>query len=361
MSNQDKNLYIDVEQDFNDSIFIPSGDTLRGRKGMLSTNSSITSALHYREPDYETYIFKNTKHLVYSRVFGIIKPVRFNRILNNKLEKTITKGLKGVYVIKYFNHHNTTDLKNIVKYYLSNVSDIADNVIQTLELELSRYIKSGSTRPLKFRITKFIKESDLLECGVYSDNLFNGDLIIGNPNRLSEFTHRNTTTSIEIAISDNTQDIYHLVLGDNIYNIYTGTSNTGNVTGNLKIVNDGIEIYSKELSSDDFAKNGLHRNKDAALEVVDIDKRMELIKLRFEKDKIDNELSMMRLKKDMQLDGYAFDMYKRSIDLELTNSKLNYEKVKLYSSSTSSYLKMGSEFGVKILTMFIPVLKIGAK
>lgn len=361
MGKQNSGLVIDVEKSFNDSVFIPSGDTLRSQSGMLSGNTSVTTALHYREPDYETYIFKTTKHTVHSRVYGVVKPVRFNRILNHNLEKVLTKGEKGVYIIKYFNHHNTTDLKSVIKYYLSNSLETDDEIIKSLELELSKYIKSGTTKPLKFRITKFIKESDLLKVGVLKDTLFGGELIIGNPNRLAMMNDHITKTNIEITIEDNVQDVYYLVLGGNVYNVFTGTNNSGETSGNIKVINDGIVIQDQDLNANNLSKNGLFRDKTAALESLDMEKKIELIKLNFEKEKMNNEMNMMKLKREMQLDAHAFDAYKRFLDLELTNSKLNYEKVKLYSSSTSTYLKMGSELGAKILTMFIPVMKIGAK
>ncbi len=349
------NFIVDSEQNFNDSVFRSSDYNSRHKaNNALTMNGSVNNGTYYKEPDDETYIFKSTKYDVYTSQHGIIRPIRYNNILSNRLKNGLAKKQHGVYIIKYFHHYKNKDIKTILTHYATTASDIDIDILENLTAELTNFITKANQKVLRFRMIKFIPEADLMKHGVIHDNLLNGDIIIGNPARLSTNSKHSKVTTLSIEIFDNNQDVYHMTIGNQVHSIYTNNNSTGNISGHIKLINHGMTLVDKPLSYTNIKDFGLFASRKEALEMVNIDKRLEMEKLKHDKMKHDNEIELTKLKRQIQLEGFAVDMYKRKLDIEITKLKFNSEKIKLYTTASSTYVKTGIDIGVKIITMFLP-------
>ena len=356
MKDQQNDFIVDTENPFNDSVFRSNNFHSRPKATnaiMASTNTK--NGVYYDQPDDETYIFRTTKYNVYSVQHGVIRPIRLNNLMSNRLNNGLAKKQKGVYIVKYFNHYKNSDIKTILRHYATAVLDIDMDILETLTAELTSFISKPNQDILRFRIIKFISEADLLRDSVVSDDLMNGEIVIGSPDRLATQHKDNKVSILTIEIFDNTQDVYHLTLGNQVHSVFTSNNSSGKVGGHIKLTNHGMTIIDKQLTTSNIKDFGLFASRTEALETVNIDKRLEMEKLKHERMKQTNEIELTKLKRQLQIENFAADMYKRKLDLELTKLKFNSDKIKLYTTASSTYVKTGIDIGVKIITMFLPV------
>jgi len=360
MGGNDSSYIVDVEQNFNDSIF-HSGKFNRANRNssLLGANNSVRDGLFYNEPDDMTYIFKTSKYDIFTREHGIIRPVRYNNLTSNRITNGLAKKKKGVYIIKSFNFYKLPEIRDIIAHYATSAVDIEQDILESLNQELNLFLSRGNQSVLKFRIIKFISEDTLMFNGIFKDSLLNGDLIIGSPSRLSVNNHTPIATTLTIEITDNKQDVYHITIGQEVHSIYAGNNHNGEIGGHIKLTNHGMLLIDDKLTEENIKNYGIFSSKNEALASINFESRLELEKIKHDRMKLDHELELTKLKRRISLEGYAVDIYKRELDLELTRLKYNFEKIKLYATSSTTYLKTGMEIGVKIISMFVPFVKKG--
>ena len=350
------NIIVDVEQGFNDTVFRSTKYNRTPKaNSMLSMNNAAIDGTYYNEPDDATYVFKTTRSDIHTIIHGIVRPVRYNNIITNRLVNGLANKQKGIYIVKYFNFYKSMDIKSIMNFYATTAVDIDPDILDTLSMELSGFVLRVKQPVLKFRLIKFISEKDMLSEGRYHDDWLNGEIVIGDPTRLSYIDKVPVVTTLTIEITDNKQDIYHMAIGSEIHNIYTGNNANGATQGHIKLVNHGMVLIDAKLNTDNLKQYGLFASRKEALEFINIDKRLEMMKLSHERMKYESDVELTKLKRQMQIDTFAIDMYKRKTDIELSKMKYNHERIKLYSSLSTFYIKTGIAVGSKIISMFVPM------
>jgi len=353
-----ENTMCDIEQGFNDTVF-NSATTNRHpkRNNSIGLNTSSKDGMFINDPDDKIYLFRNTSTMIHSMTHGILRPIRYNNLYSNRLVNGLANRQKGVFIIRYFNFYKNMDIKNIIRYYSTTETDIDTDTLNYLVNELTLFLTRTIHNELKFRIIKFIPEEDLQCHGLVYDSFTNGNIVIGDPTRLSTQDLEPVKSTLSIEIFDNKQDLYHFCLGKDIYPVFTNNNKNGEVEGHIKLVNHGTTRIDKKVSMEELKHYGVFYNRQEAVEFVNIDKQLEMAKLKHERMKIENELELTKLKRQIQLENFAADMYKRKLDIELSKIRFNSEKVKLYTSASSTYIKSGADIGVKLISMFIPLLK----